>query len=602
MKLAIAGVLCAALFMGSCIFQNTPLGPNQPPLIQSYTPDSTVFTLIAPDSCWFTIRAVDPDGDEIRYVFKLGDSILGTNDSVQFYAGKPGGYDIRAEACDGSTRAYHDWRVNVVKKDSAPPRITYWLPEQALVACAVGDTLEFHFSAEDDHIEAVSYSYLLDSTLISSGSSHLMYRFMERGDFLLEGVAWDGQNGDTVSWNLTVTGYPDTTKPAAIVDLVGGPGDIDGTILLEWTAPGDDEDEGRAASYIVRTSTYPIITEHDWEEAEGKIGEPVPSPAGSRERMTIWNLSSASYVYVMMRGVDDFFNRSPLGNCVRVLVRGIDIGGYVRNAATNGAIEGCPVFAGYYRDSSAVDGGYLLQNIPSYATSVGAKDENVSGQPGDYYDVTLQIGIITQYVRMDFFMIPVFGLVNTVGEDQYQGRFLAFFKEITRTNGELGRPTIFKGWNHWPITVYSPPQVFQGFNLQDSARVAMAEWESLTGLDLFIEAAQPQNADAFIIYDSTTLNRHHVVTAALNADGTPARREIWICLQNTEVPMVRFSHMVFAHELGHVLGLDHSRNTGHLLVGGTTPQVDHATLDEIRVLQIIYHMPNIFNYRNVAED
>jgi hypothetical protein len=60
--------------------------------------------------------------------------------------------------------------------------------------------------------------------------------------------------------------------------------------------------------------------------------------------------------------------------------------------------------------------------------------------------------------------------------------------------------------------------------------------------------------------------------------------------------------MVFAHELGHVIGLDHSRNTGHLMVGLTTPQVHHPSLDEIRVVQVLYHMPNFFDYKYVVED
>ena len=602
MKVALAGLLGATLVISSCIFQNNPLEPNQPPSIQSYTPQTTYFTLIAPDSCVFSIKAVDPDGDDIRYVFEVGDSTLGITDSLKFFAVVPGQYDIRAEAWDAGLRVYHEWHVTVVKKDNAPPSITWFQPDQADVACAVGDTLEFHFQVEDDAPEALRFSYLLDGALLRAGSSALIYRFMERGEFLLDGVAWDGQYGDTVSWHVAVTGFPDTTKPAAILDLTGGPGDSDGMIALGWTAPGDDVNEGKAASYIVRTSTYPIETEKDWEESEGKTGEPVPSSAGTRERMTIRNLVSASYVYVTMRAVDDFFNISPLGNCIKVLVRGIDVGGRVINAATNESIEGCTVTTSIRSDSSAADGSYFLTNVPSYTTSVTARDEGVAGQMGDYYDCISPIARITQLVKMDFLLIPVFGLVNTEEPNIYQDRFLAFFKDITGTNGEMQRPTLFKGWNHWPLKVYNPPQVYQSVDLQAEASSALADWESSTGLDLFTEVAQPDNADVLIIYDSTISGRHHVETPAFNEDGTPARREIWIYLQGTEVPIAIYPHLVFAHELGHVFGLYHSRNIGHLLVGLTFPQVEHPTLDEIRVVQIIYHMPYIYEYKTIVED
>lgn len=602
MKIALAGVLCAVLLVASCIFQNNPLEPNQPPSIQSYAPRTTYFTLISPDSCVFCMKAVDPDGDNIRYSFKVGDISVSAQDSFVFHASVPGEYEIRGEAWDAAVRAFHDWHVTVIKKDNVPPFIRWFQPDQTDVACAVGDTLEFNFQVEDDNPEALRFSYLLDGALLRSGSPALIYRFMERGDFLLEGIAWDGQYGDTVSWRVGVIGDPDTTKPAPIVDLTGGPGESDGMLSLEWTAPGDDGNVGKAASYIVRTSTYPIQTEKDWEQSEGKIGEPVPSPAGSRERMTIRNLGSASYVYVTMRAVDDFFNISPLGNSAKLLVRGVDVGGRVINAATNESIEGCTVTTSIRTDSSAADGSYFLGNVPSYTTSVVARDENIQGQMGDYFDCILPIAKIAQFIDMDFLMIPAFDLVNTVEPDVYQGRFYAFFKDITGTNEEMQRPSLFKGWNHWPLRVYNPPQAHQGVDLQAEASSALADWESSTGLDLFIEVAQPDNADVIIVYDSTLSDRHHVKTPAFNGDGTPARREIWIYLLGTEVPIAMYPHLVFAHELGHVFGLYHSRNIGHLLVGLTFPQTEHPTLDEIRVVQIIYHMPYIYEYKTIVED
>jgi hypothetical protein len=424
---------------------------------------------------------------------------------------------------------------------------------------------------------------------------------MERGDFLVQGVAWDGQSGDTASWNVNVAGFPDTIAPAPIIDLVGGPGEIDGSISLVWTAPGDDDNTGKAASYVVKTSTYPILTEADWNGAEGKPGEPVPSEAGTIERMTIRNLISASYVYVVMRAVDDFFNMSPIGNSIKVLVRGIDIGGRTINAATGEPVQGIVVLTSAKRDTSDTDGLYIIRNIPSYTTSVLARDENVQGQLGDYFNCLSPITTVTQLDK-DFYMIPAYALVSTVQPDAYEGRFLAFYKGITKTDGYLGRPTVYIGWNHWPITVYNPPQVYQGIDLQASCRNALADWEQSTGIDLFVEVSSPQGADVLIMCDTLKVERHHVETPAYNADGTPARKEIFIYTKNTEVPLSRFAEMVFTHELGHVIGLDHSMNTGHLMVGLTMPQVLHPSIDEIRVVQVLYHMPNFFDYKYIVED
>ena len=600
-RYAAIGLVLALAALASCIFQNNPLEPNNPPTIRTYTPPESFFSLTAPDSCVFSIGAVDPDGDILIYLFVSGDSVLSRVDTATFYAVKPGRYDIRGEARDGTTKVFRDWQVTVYSKDDEPPRITSSYPGQTSVACAVGDTLEFRFTAEDDRPQALQYLYLLDGALLQAGSFDLAHRFMERGDFLVEGVAWDGQYGDTVRWDINVVGFPDTIAPAPIIDLVGAPGEIDGSISLVWTAPGDDDNAGKAASYVVKTSTYPILTEADWNSAEGKPGEPVPSEAGTIERMTIRNLISASYVYVGMRAVDDFFNMSPIGNSIRALVRGIDIGGRTINGATGEPVQGIEVLTSSKRDTSDANGMYIVRNIPSYTTSVLARDENALSQLGDYFNCLSAITTVTQLDK-DFYMIPAFPLVSTVQPDAYEGRFFAFYKEITGTSGYIGRSTVYIGWNHWPITVYNPPQMYQGIDLQISCRNALVDWEQLTGCDLFAEVASPEGADVLVIYDTLAAERHHVATPAHNADGTPARKEIYIYTKNTEVPLSRFAEMVFTHELGHVIGLDHSRNTGHLMVGLTMPQVYHPSVDEVRVVQVLYHMPNFFDYKYVVED
>ncbi len=602
MKNAFAiGLVIALSVLASCIFQNNPLEPNNPPTIRSYTPSQSFFSLTAPDSCVFSIGAVDPDGDDIVYLFVSGDSVLSRADRATFYAVEPGRYDIRGEARDGTTKVSRAWQVTVLSKDDEPPTITSSHPDQSTIACAVGDTLEFRITADDDHPETLVGLYLLDGAELQSGSFTLAHRFMERGDFVVEGVAWDGQNGDTVRWDINVAGFPDTIAPAPIVDLVSEPGTIDGSISLVWTAPGDDDTEGKAASYVVKTSVYPILTEADWNSAEGKPGEPVPSAAGTVERMTIRNLISASYVYVGMRAVDDFFNMSPIGNSVKALVRGIDVGGRAINAATGEPAPGIEILVSSKRDTSDANGEYLLQNIPSYTTSVVARDENVLSQLGDYFNCSSPILTVTQLDK-NFYMIPAFTLVSTVYPDPYEGRFLAFYKEMTRTDGYIGRPTVYTGWNHWPLTVYNPPQMSGDIDLQASCGNALADWEQSTGIDLFVEVSSAEGADVVIVYDTLIDERHHVATPAYNPDGTPARKEIWIYTKNTDVPLSRFAEMVFAHELGHVIGLDHSRNVGHLMVGLTMPQVRHPSVDEIRLVQVLYHMPNFFDYKYVVED
>jgi len=596
-------IIVTVLFvLGSCIYQNDPLSPNQPPVISSFEPYGRDLQVVVPDTCIFRVYAHDPDGDELSYFFYVNDSLASMCDSLKYFALSPGLYNIKCKVYDGSTHSDREWILRVLDKENKPPIITWYFPEQAEVSAAVGDTIIFHISAQDDDPESLEYIFMRDSLLLSTGSPELITRVLERGEYTLSGIVWDGQYGDTVRWALTITGYPDTIPPAAITDLEGRPGDRYGTIYLEWTAPGDDSTSGKASQYIVRTYTYPIVTEEDWEQASGKLGEPKPSEAGTREFMEIENLNPGTYLYVTMRASDDFFNLSPLGNCIKVLVRGFDAGGVVTDAVTGIPVEGVVVKVGNKSDTTAADGSFILENLPGFVRSYSVRDESVSGETGGYYDFVAPLSLIAQYTPISIALVPALDLENAVEPDPYQGSFYNFFREITNTTGEFDRPTVWKNWKSWPIKVYNPPMVYEGVDLQQEARGAMGEWENMTGLDLFEETSDSLDADAFIIYDAENDGRHHVETTARDEDGAPTRREMWIYFQDTEILVTKDPHLVFAHEFGHILGLSHSRNLGHLMLGLTKPYVEHVTRDEANVVSIIYHLPPILDFECILNE
>ena len=48
---------------------------------------------------------------------------------------------------------------------------------------------------------------------------------------------------------------------------------------------------------------------------------------------------------------------------------------------------------------------------------------------------------------------------------------------------------------------------------------------------------------------------------------------------------------VAGHEFGHALGVEHSIDTGHLMIGSRTPVVNQPSSDEILLIRAIYNMP-----------
>ncbi len=123
-------------------------------------------------------------------------------------------------------------------------------------------------------------------------------------------------NGKTVSGKrlnaFFAIAEPDTVPPAMIADLAAsGPGS--NTMVLTWTATGDDGTTGTAAYYEVRFSTSPI-DESTWASATRAGNEPNPQPSGAAEMMQVGGLTASTTYTFAIKAFDEWGNPSPISN------------------------------------------------------------------------------------------------------------------------------------------------------------------------------------------------------------------------------------------------------------------------------------------------
>ncbi len=131
-------------------------------------------------------------------------------------------------------------------------------------------------------------------------------------------------NNNSTKGKITYTNYvyievqwgaPDTNPPAAVTDLTPG-SPTASSVVLTWTAPGDDGETGTASQYDVRYSEVEI-TDTNWDSTTPCSGEPVPSPAGSAESFTVTGLSPDTKHYFALKTRDEEAdNWSELSNVV----------------------------------------------------------------------------------------------------------------------------------------------------------------------------------------------------------------------------------------------------------------------------------------------
>lgn len=91
----------------------------------------------------------------------------------------------------------------------------------------------------------------------------------------------------------------------------------DSTVLLNWTAPGDDGTVGRATTYDIRYRTVAIAgtdTTTWWNAATQVTGEPAPGTAGAADSMRVRGLSPLTTYYFMIRAADEVPNWSGYSN------------------------------------------------------------------------------------------------------------------------------------------------------------------------------------------------------------------------------------------------------------------------------------------------
>lgn len=91
----------------------------------------------------------------------------------------------------------------------------------------------------------------------------------------------------------------------------------DSSVVLLWTAPGDDGNTGRATTYDIRYRTTTISgtdTTTWWNGATQVTGEPTPSAAGVTDSMRVRGLTPLTTYYFMIRTADEVPNWSGYSN------------------------------------------------------------------------------------------------------------------------------------------------------------------------------------------------------------------------------------------------------------------------------------------------
>ena len=106
----------------------------------------------------------------------------------------------------------------------------------------------------------------------------------------------------------------DNDPPGRINDLGTATGFGHASLYLNWTAPGDDGQDGQAANYIMRYNLVPI-THLNWDSSLDASGEPSPASAGAQQSMSLTMPRANQLYYFAVAVEDEAGNQSDVSNC-----------------------------------------------------------------------------------------------------------------------------------------------------------------------------------------------------------------------------------------------------------------------------------------------
>jgi hypothetical protein len=109
---------------------------------------------------------------------------------------------------------------------------------------------------------------------------------------------------------------PDVTPPASVTDLSAATRGSS-SVLLKWTAPGDDGTRGQAAAYDIRYSQT-ALTDPIFAAARAVTNPPTPGLTGSTDSVLIGPLEHEKTYYFALKTTDDASNTSAMSNVASI--------------------------------------------------------------------------------------------------------------------------------------------------------------------------------------------------------------------------------------------------------------------------------------------
>lgn len=580
-NLTIILVVLLTMSTNPACLTDEPVSVGRPPVVKDFSPpnDGIIETFVE-DTLTFLVVAIDPDESELDYEYCLNDSAVSSSKSWKYAILETGPANVSCTVTDGLYESRITWQVDRQARINYSPVITSFSPVEKFPKVITGNQIEFAIQAYDPDKDPISYYFTLDDSVVSNSTSYRYFAGLP-GDKIVTAVVTDGEGFATHRWYLTVSKIPDTVPPGAVDIISVETGVEPGEIIVQWIAVGEDGDEGMASNYLLRTSPSPIIDELSWSRSSQRPGVPDPALPGEVMEMVVTGITPARYTYVAIRALDDFGNLSGLGNSLGGYARGMRISGKVVDAVTGNDAPNISVLLAQYLTTTDVYGDFDFIELPPLTTYLTVIDESQQGFVGSYFDFRMRYDVVHEDYR-EVTLIP-----NIPIETDKYTDFLNFYNSMVE---KYNRP-FPNNQRRWapPIQLFVQTYSANGLDYKATVEETALALNTHLGFEAFTITSSLPDIGVRCIFRSDI---------AVDNYGVDTWTDDWYPIHGTcefrtlyAPATVEAFKIVIRHELGHALGLNHSTEPLHLMVGGMAPLAYNFTPDEVALIRAYYTVP-----------
>jgi hypothetical protein len=152
-----------------------------------------------------------------------------------------------------------------------------------------------------------------------------------------------------------------------------------------------------------------------------------------------------------------------------------------------------------------------------------------------------------------------------------------------------------------PIALYCRPYTHAGLDYAATIEAVGDELAGVFGSPVFYRAPDPLPAARVETTYNGVITRDRYSIREWSPDYYPLAGLIEFRVHYADSTVEAFKQII-RHELGHALGLNHSFDPGHLMVGFQAASVPSFTPDEVALLRSYYSIPRGWDMRRYARD